>query len=362
MADPLMAVLEGEGHVLRLRLDGRTAFCDRRLLARIHRYTVEQLRRQIEPVTTATYLRFLSCWQHQDPEYRVEGPAGVLAVVRRLAGFEMPAVAWERDVLAARVRDYRQSFLDQLTLSGEVVWGRLWGQGLSPARSTPVCLFPRSELAMHLALAGPVNGVALSGPAATILEQLQSRGATFPQELEQAVQLLPSYFEQGLCELIALGLIQCDSFAALRQFFRAASKRRTQVAAVGRWSRFRESDGEARVLGPEHIEFVARQLLQRYGIVVRRVLTREHHGIPWRDLLRAYRGMELRGEVRGGRFVKGCDGEHFGLDEAVALLRKIRKRDASQLRVAAADPLNLSGILTPDDRVASNTQTWVEVL
>jgi ATP-dependent Lhr-like helicase len=255
--DPLLRVLEGEGHVLRTRLGGTTVFCDRRLLARIHRYTVERLRQQIEPVSAATYLRFLSCWQHQDPQYQLEGPAGVAEVVRKLAGFELTAVAWERDVLAPRVRDYRQSFLDQLTLSGEVVWGRLWGQGLAPARSTPLCLVPRSELRDHLAVAGPVPQTDLHGPAAAILEHLQRHGATFPQELEQAVGLLPSYFEQGLSELISLGLIQCDSFAALRQFFRAPSKRRGAVAAVGRWSPFRPHGGEPPVRQPAQVEFVA---------------------------------------------------------------------------------------------------------
>ena len=359
--DPLLRELEADGHLLRTRIGGETAFCDRRLLARIHRYTVETLRQAIEPVSKADYLRFLSCWQHLDPEFQLEGPNGVRQVIEQLAGFQAPAVAWEREVLTARVRGYRQSYLDQLTLSGEIVWGRLWGQGITPARSTPITMFPRTEFERFRTLADRVEMPGLTGPAEKILDLLRTRGATFPQELADSSGLLPTYLEQGLSELIALGLIQCDSFAALRQFFRSASKRRTPVVAVGRWSVLREREEEVDIT-EELAEFVARQYLQRYGVVVRRVLKRERLPVPWRVLLRVFRRLELRGEVRGGRFVEGCDGEHFALESAVRLLRKIRRRDATQLRVAAADPLNLRGILTPEERIAPQTQAWVEVL
>lgn len=207
----------------------------------------------------------------------------------------------------------------------------------------------------------------LSGPAETILGHLTRNGATFPQELSKATGLLPSYFETGLCELIALGRIQCDSFGALRQFFKPSSKRTAAIAAFGRWSVFREPTADTKAgteagTRPEHVEFVARLFLRRYGVVVRRVLDRERFRVPWRDLPRVFRLMELRGEVRGGRFVAGCDGEHFALDSAVELLREVRNRDSGSLQVAAADPLNLRGILTPDERIASNSQQSVEVL
>ncbi|MCB9870456.1 MAG: DEAD/DEAH box helicase [Planctomycetes bacterium] len=360
--DPLMVTLESKGHVLRVRIGGTQAFCDRRLLARIHRYTVERLRAEIEPVTVACYLRFLACWQHVDARHRLEGPHGTLQVIGQLAGFELPASAWESRILNARVTDYRQAMLDQLTLGGEVVWGRLWGQGAAPARSTPLCLVPRSELSEFLALAGPAEVPQLSGPAATLLELLTARGATFPQELSKASGLLPSYFEQGLCELIGHGLIQCDSFAALRQFFRAPARRQAPVLAVGRWTTFRRASADLASPAADLVEFVARLYLRRFGVVVRRVLQRERIKTPWRDLVRAYRRLELRGEVRGGRFVAGCDGEQFALDEAVALLRKVRRGDATPLRVAAADPLNLAGILTPDPRIAPHTHAFVDVV
>jgi ATP-dependent Lhr-like helicase len=355
--DPLLLELEREGGVLRARIEGREAWCDRRLLARIHRYTLERLRREIEPVTAAQFLRFLASWQHADPESRLEGPRGVADVVAQLAGFEVPAAAWEASVLPLRVRGYRREWLDQLVLSGEVAWARLWGAGATPIRTTPVCLLRREDLDAWMGLSQRPHVRELGAPAQVLLETLTARGAMFHQDLLRATKLLPVELENGLGELIAQGLVTCDSFAALRWLIVPPSRRRTPLASLGRFDLVRS---EAPAEPP--IEFVARQLLRRTGVVFRRTIQREKQPVPWRDLLRAYRTLEARGEVRGGRFVSGFDGEQYALPEAVTLLRAVRKREPGPpLAVSASDPLNFRGILTPDERVPATAKSKVLV-
>ena len=428
--EPVLLALEAEGVVLRCRIAGRPAWCERRLLARIHRYTLDRLRREIEPLTAAELWRFLACWQHADPAFKLEGPRGVAEVVRKLAGFEIPAAEWEGSVLPARLHDYRPEWLDQLTLSGEVAWGRLWGEGDAPARSSPICLLPREDLETWLALAragaaarsgdgGEIGrglvvagvarggaprllaGAADDGPlstyARTILDALATRGACFVQELQRDTRLLPSHLEMGLVQLIGHGLVTCDSFGGLRRLVTPPSRRRgvmkrVPFAPAGRWSRFRAvvvGDGEI-APGEREAEFVARQLLARYGLVFRRLLERERIPIPWRDLARVLRRMELRGDVRGGRFVSRFAGEQYAQPEAVELMRRLRRGrgdaigsragsaarahmtsaarapghgapDAAGLRVSAADPLNLEGILTPEPRVPAQSRRRVRV-
>jgi len=356
-ADPLLAELEREGVVLRGRFEGRAGWCDRRLLARIHRYTVERLRKEIEPVAAADFLRFLACWQHVDPEHRLEGPRGVAEVVGQLAGFEVAAAAWEAGVLPARVKGYKREWLDQLTLSGEAAWGRLWGGGSSAIRITPVCLVPRDDLESWLGLTAPADRVVLSGTAQSILEPLAAKGAMFPQELARAAKLLPAHLEMGLAELIGKGLLTCDSFGALRWLIVPPSRRRGPMSTVGRWSLFRRDAFPA----PDS-EFVARQLLRRTGVVFRKTLAREKIPVPWRDLVRVYRRLEARGEIRGGRFVAGFSGEQYALPEAVSLLRAVRKRgEVVPVSVSAADPLNFRGILTPDPRVPAAARSRIQV-
>jgi len=346
--DPLLFELEREGSVLRGRFEGKPGWCSRRLLARIHRYTLDRLRKEIEPVTAADFLRFLACWQHMEEEHRLEGPRGVAEVIRQLAGFEVPAVAWEAHVLPARVRGYRREWLDELTLSGEMAWGRLWGSAASPIRTTPVCIVPRDELEIWSALSKPPDASALTGAAREIHAVLLARGAMFPQELARASRLLAAELETGLGELVARGLLTCDSFGGLRSLLVPASRRRARMPVAGRWSLLHHDSLES-----PPVEAIARQLLRRTGVVFRRTITREKQPFPWRDLIRVLRTLEARGEVRGGRFVAGFDGEQYALAEAVSLLRAVRRRGPGQpLHAAAADPLNFRGILTPDERVS----------
>ncbi|HMI31553.1 MAG TPA: DEAD/DEAH box helicase [Candidatus Limnocylindrales bacterium] len=381
--EQLLLMLEAEGSVLRCRLGGRQAWCDRRLLARIHRDTLERLRREIQPVTAAEFWRFLACWQHADEGYRLEGPCGVIEVARQLAGFEIAAAAWESSVLPARIRGYRQEWLDQVTLSGELVWGRLWGGGNTPVRSTPVCLLPREDLDLWLALAEngePDGAEPLSSYAEIILDVLTSKGASFTQELQRGSGLLPSHVEMGLAQLIGRGIVTCDSFSGLRRLITPPSRRRgvmkrAPFAPAGRWTHFRPpSRGgltpdfalelDANRTSDRSAEFAARRLLARYGIVFRRVLDRERIPVRWRDIVRVYRLWELRGEVRGGRFVQRFAGEQYALPEAVDLARRLRRRESGAgkgQKLSAADPLNLEGILTPEARIPSQARRCVLV-
>ncbi len=363
--DPLLLQLETQGVVLRTRVDGSQWWCDRRLLARIHRYTIDRLRSEIAPVSAAEFLRFLAAWQHVDDAHRVEGPRGVVAVVRQLAGFEIPAAAWEASVLPARVRGYRREWLDQATLTGEIAWGRLWGGGASAIRTTPICLVPREHLDEWTSLAGAPAAERTSAAAATLHAAIAARGALFPQEIARNTRLLPTQVELALAELIALGRITCDAFAGLRQLIVPPSKRRRPVVTVGRWSLFRsaiEDTAGAAAPDADLVEMVARQLLHRTGVVFRQTIAREKAPIPWRDLVRVYRRLELKGEIRGGRFVARFSGEQYALPEAVELLRAVRRREpAAPISVAAADPLNFQGILTPDERVSPQTRRRVLV-
>jgi ATP-dependent Lhr-like helicase len=355
--DPLLLALEGEGFVLRGRFEGRAGWCSRRLLARIHRYTLEGLRKEIEPVGPLDFLRFLASWQHLDPERKLDGPRGVLEVIRQLAAFDVPAAAWEASVLPARVRDYKREWLDELTLSGEVAWGRLWGSSASPIRSTPVCLVPREDLDSWLALSNAAVPSELGFAANALQALLTAKGAMFAQALHRASGMDLDEVEEGLAELVARGLVSCDSFGGLRALLLNAARRRTSPKMAGRWSLLRHEG-----LPAPAAEFVARQLLQRTGVVFRKTVAREKQPLPWRDLLRVLRTLEARGEVRGGRFVAGFDGEQYALPEAVTLLRSVRRRAPGEpVHASAADPLNYRGILTPDERVSPLSQKKILV-
>ncbi|MDX1389428.1 MAG: hypothetical protein R3344_09585, partial [Acidobacteriota bacterium] len=256
-------------------------------------------------------------------------------------------------------------WLDQVTLTGEVVWGRLWSAGASPIRSTPITLLLRHELESWVAMTASarVDDEAMSSYGREVWSALEKRGPSFTRELQSATGLLASHFEMGLVELIGRGRITCDSFGGLRRLITPPSRRRgvmktAELAPAGRWSVFRRDQPG----GTVDVEFVARRLLDRYGVVFRKMLTRERVPVPWRDLVRVYRHMELRGDVRGGRFVQRFAGEQYALPEAVELMRRLR-RSGQEIRthVSAADPLNLQGILTPDERIPSQTRRHVDV-
>ena len=385
-ADLALAALEGEGVVLRGRFTAEAAgleWSERRLLARIHRYTLNRLRAEIEPVTAADFMRFLFAWQRVEPEHRAGGLEGLAGVIGLLDGFELPAAAWESDVLASRVAEYDPALLDTLCMMGRVAWGRTGGRADGrtggPIRSSPVALFLREHADGWLAAR---NGgeYELSSYAAVVKDVLQQRGASFFHELTGAAGLLPTQVEQALGELAGMGLVTSDSFAGLRALITPSNKRKPLSAArrrvrtapygiesAGRWSLLGgRADGRPGGQAENgerafHTEQAARVLLRRYGVIFKRLLARES-GVPaWRDLLMVYRRLEARGEIRGGRFVAGMSGEQFALPEAVTQLRAIRRQEktGALTAVGGADPLNLVGIITPGDRIPALTSNRI---
>ncbi|HJV10317.1 MAG TPA: ATP-dependent DNA helicase, partial [Burkholderiales bacterium] len=347
-AESALLALESQGRILRGRFSSshELQWCDRRLLARIHRYTLNRLRAEIEPVSAADFMRFLLHWQHVAGEDQVKGAEGLMAVVEQLEGYELAAAAWENDVLPARVADYDAAQIDQLCLSGRVAWGRLTPGTKAPLRTSPIALMQRQNAA-HWGL--DKDGVSdFSSEAKAVREALEKRGASFFHELVSTTKLLPSYVERGLAELAGAGIASADSFAGLRALLAAPEKRRNLVETAGRWSLLKSEKND-------NVEAIARTLLKRYGVVFRTLLQRESQLPPWRDLVRVYRKLEARGEIRGGRFVGGFGGEQFAATDAVGRLRAVRKSEKLDELVvlSAADPLNLVGILTPEARVAA---------
>jgi ATP-dependent Lhr-like helicase len=360
--------LEGEGLILRGRFTpaGEEEFCDRRILARIHRATIASLRREIEPVPASTFLRFLFDWQHVSDEARLEGESGVLEVVEQLQGFETAAAAWEAELLPGRVRGYEPACLDSLCLAGEAVWGR-WArratQSEVPARRPGVTRTAVLGLALRedigwLLDPTPADESALSVPATGVLAFLRRRGASFFAEIVSGTRHLPAEVEDALWQLVAAGLVTADSFAALRALVTGEARRLERSRHRRRTPR-RTREGRWSLLEPEgptpdnRAELRTRQLLRRYGVLCRELLARETSPPPWREMLSILRRLESRGEIRGGRFVAGLAGEQFALPEAVDALRSTRRREPSGLyvRVSGCDPLNLAGILTPGLRI-----------
>jgi ATP-dependent Lhr-like helicase len=386
-AEAALVALESDGVVLRGRFtpnpEPDLEWCDRRLLARIHRYTLNRLRAEIEPVHTADLMRFLLEWQRVVPDARAGGLEGLAGVLEQLEGYEAAAGAWETEILGARCEEYDPSLLDMLTLTGRVAWGRLsapngataegdGGSGGSrPIRSTPVSIFLREHADLWLTLAPERSRERLSSNARSVLEVLDRRGASFFAELAAGSGILPTQVEQALAELAAMGLVTSDSFAGLRALLVPSARRKTipgaprrqrtvgwDISSAGRWSHTGERSavsGEREEPTPAEIEAYARILLKRYGIVFNRLLTRENVSVPWRDLLRVYRRLEARGEIRGGRFVAGVTGEQFALPDAVARLRAARRapKSGQLVSISATDPLNLLGIVGPGERIAA---------
>jgi ATP-dependent Lhr-like helicase len=377
-----LARLEGEGFAIRgsfdPSIDGEQ-WCARRLLVRIHIYTQQRLRREIEPVSAQDFMRFLLRWQRVAPNTQREGRSGLAATVAQLQGFEVPASTWEADILARRLTGYHAAQLDQLCMSGEVAWARLKvrenGDDESaarssafPSRTTPVTLVMREDLAWLLqAVRGGARPVEPSrGATHDVLNALRDHGALFTSDIATITRRLPSEIETALWDGVARGLVTADGFAAVRGLLigrrwapsriRARGLRRGVsglAAGEGRWSLVHApmpaEDRDALA------EALAEQLLVRWGVVFHQLLARETFAIASRDVLWALRRMEARGTVRGGRFVNGFAGEQYALPEAVDALRSVRRseRNGETVRLCAVDPLNLAGIITPGPRVPS---------
>ncbi len=398
-----LARLEAEGFAVRGKFtapDAPEEFCARRLLARVHGYTRQRQRREIEPVSARDFVRFLLRWQHVAPGTQREGRFGVTSVVEQLQGFELAAGAWESHVLAARVTGYRREWLDDLCISGQVSWGRLSVRdaepvpeprpgeagprgkrsGLSPSRATPITLTIRDDLPWLLRVARGDLCPAEPGPGRTtdVLEALRQHGALFRPDLATRTGRLPSEVDEALWDGVARGLITADGFRAVRSLLRSRSRpsypqrrglrgglRRGApgTGPAGRWSLLPAPMPPG---DPDELaEAAAEQLIVRWGVVFRDLVRRENLAVPWREILWAFRRMEARGTIRGGRFVTGFSGEQFAHPDAVDVLREVRKQrlTGETVELSAADPLNLTGIILPGPRVPAihaNTVTYTD--
>jgi ATP-dependent Lhr-like helicase len=370
-----LAALESEGFAMRGRFTPNAPvdeWCERRLLARIHRYTVGRLRAEIQPVAARDFLRFLLGWQRVTPEARMEGPDALEVLVRQLEGFEAPAGAWETEILPARLDGYEPSWLDDQCLAGRIAWARLKPRSPrpngaernpTPVRTTPVTLLARRHGPLWASLSAAEEAAAASSRAQAVADFIRQYGASFFDEIVEGTGLLRPQVEEALAELVALGIVTSDSFSGLRALLRKPDSGRRRRASMftmesaGRWALARRAPPreDAR---PEAVEHLARTLLLRYGVVFWRLLEREAPWLPpWRDLLRVYRRLEARGEIRGGRFVAGFSGEQFALPDAVGMLREVHRKPEAGIWVSlsGADPLNLVGVLTPGPRLAALT-------
>ncbi|HEV8552597.1 MAG TPA: DEAD/DEAH box helicase [Casimicrobiaceae bacterium] len=383
-----LAKLAAEGFVLRGSFTpeaGEPEWCERALLARIHRYTVNRLRQEIEPVSSQDFMRFLCRWQHVVPTERRQGPDALAALIAQLEGFEAPAAAWEAELLPARLDNYDFTWLDDLCLAGRAAWTRISppvrvvAKNAGPVRTTPVTLLPRRHAALWTrAVPAPaLEPVPVTPRAQAVADYLKHHGACFYDEIVEGTGLLRTQVEDALAELVVVGLVHSDSFAGLRALLvpsgrrkplgEGKRRRRTALLGIedaGRWALVKRpapKPASGRGVG-EHdqdiVEHIVRTLLRRYGVVFWRLLEREAAWLPpWRDLLRMLRRLEARGEVRGGRFVASVTGEQFALPEAVAMLRETRRAPltGTWISLSGADPLNLVGTIVPGPRVPAVT-------
>jgi ATP-dependent helicase Lhr and Lhr-like helicase len=388
-----MLVMEMQGTVLRGVFEGGqpasdedVEWCERRLLQRIHKRTLAGLRKQIEPVTPAVYMQWLLRWQRVTSRSQLSGETGVLEALRQLEGFEAPAIEWERTLLPQRVAGYDPRWLDTLCLEGVVGWGRIsphpafatHGSDFSapkrvvPTSMAPVTFFVREE-AMWMdrclaerAIPEPALQACLSELAWQVRAHLSQYGAVFAGDLIRAMGVPADQVNRALWELVAAGLVTADGFDSLRvlidprrkALFQGGLKRARNT--VGRWCLLNPSAGLVESAGAQaerreaEIESACWMLLRRYGVVFRDVLQRETTIPRWRDLQGMFRRLEARGSVRGGRFVSGFGGEQFAVPEAVASLRETRLHMPGEpVTVAAADPLNLAGVVVPGERPAA---------
>jgi ATP-dependent Lhr-like helicase len=389
-----LLALETEGFALRGQFEtgasepgvapSATQWCERRLLARIHRYTVKRLRAEIEPVQAREFVRFLFEWQGVTGATRRQGPDAVPAVLNQLTGFDVPAGAWETEVLPTRIVGYEPEWLDEHCVAGRYLWARLAPRtsnaerSVAPVRATPIVLLPRRHARLWSSLVAPADPHLASANGRAVAEFIHTGGAAFFDEIAEGTHLLPTQVESALAELVALGLVNADSFAGLRVLLLPVDRRRRPgdvrrsrrrralfgMEDAGRWALVHRSP-RARIEGADApsgaqpaVEYVANVLLQRWGVVFWKLYQREAQWLPpWRDLLMVYRRLEARGEIRGGRFVHGFSGEQYATPAAIGALRESRRREADGewVSISAADPLNVVGLLTPGARVSSLT-------
>jgi ATP-dependent Lhr-like helicase len=389
-----LLALESDGIVLRGEFTAsrgeQVEWCDRVLLARIHRLTLGRMRKEIEPVSAADFIKFLFAWQHVVAKTQLRGRDGVLEVIRQLQGLELPAPAWEQHVLSARIKDYNPSDLEDLCLAGVIAWGRLrLNDDLQqsddasrvlkqrrrrlrvPTRTAPIAFLLRDELEFFLEGTVPEweEATGLSPMAREVGRYLAQRGASFLSDIARGTGLLKVKAEEALWQLVAQGFATGDGIAGVRILLTPETKRKgrrrrlrvisggraaERMMPVGRWSLWREHTNAVPVETEGVIERRAWQLLRRYGVMFRDLLARESYAPSWRSLLAVYRRLEARGEIRGGRFISGFVGEQFALPEAVERLRAERRaKDSDEpVVISSADPLNLVGILTPGNRIS----------
>ncbi len=377
-----LAALENQGTVLRGRFTGTSdlEWCERRLLARIHRLTLEGLRRQIAPVPPEQFVRFLVRYQHLHRDTKRLGQPGLLALIEQLEGFEAPAGHWEKHLLPGRLMSYSPGWLDSLTFHGQIGWGRI--RSLAPmnvavaangvasgrpmkafTRSTPITLMLREHVAWLLPPSEEQEEIApganLGGNARAAYEAFLRHGALFPAQLGALLQLLPAQVDDVLGELAAAGLVTSDGYPALRTLIGSATRRtgrRSRHATnaaipAGRWTLLRSTLTPS-VSGDERVERWCRLLLRRYGVMFRDLLANESGAPSWQELVRTYRRLEARGEIRGGRFVAGVAGEQYALPEVISVLRSATDQsDEQPLILPATDPLNLSRRIGAGPRV-----------
>lgn len=377
--DQVLLKLESSGLILRGNFQSATnnhiEWCERRLLARTHRLTLEKLRKEIEPVTAIQYVSWLLKWQHLAPKTQLKGEQGLLEVIRKLQGFEIPANAWERDIFTKRVEDYDPSMLDRLCLTGVVGWGRISPHRLMNSEPeinkkrilatsvVPLTFFVREDADWIPTFSEAINEDnlnILTHPAQCIYAYLKQKGASFLADIVRGVGKLKSEIDAGLWELVAAGLITADGFDNLRGLIdprRRKDKRRHQNIlrfSTGRWSLLRTEE-EVSLDHAKHIEAACWMLLKRYGVVFRDVLYREKNIPKWQELLMMFRRLENRGEIRGGRFISGFIGEQFALPYAIDSLRAMKKQESTNISntISAVDPLNLIGIILPGNRISA---------
>jgi ATP-dependent helicase Lhr and Lhr-like helicase len=388
-AETALEALEGEGVVLRGRFTpGDEAvssgtpieWCHRRLLSRIHRLTIDGLRKQIQPVDVRAFWRFLARHQGLMPDAKKSGANGLFDVIAMLQGIDAPAVSWERDLLPARVSAYQAQWLDELCLAGEIGWGRLFPPAVNGdhgrpmaaiTRIAPVSLFLRSDLDWLSATRSRDPQLEqLTSPARHVVELLTNQGAMFAADLARQTQMLPAQLDEALGELVTRGLVTADGFGGLRLLVgenrghsRMNAKRRragllrkrNTAGGAGRWSLWRPGNANSEADRDGVVEQWAWQLLRRWGVVFRDLLAKEAGAPSWYELSQVYRRLEARGEIRGGRFVAGVGGEQFGTADAVQQLRALRDAEpkAELVVISAADPTNLTGIVSDLSRIPS---------